>query len=64
MDKRYAYYVYVGAAIGLLFGGLWASSTDNSVAVLYAVLAGAGVGWFIAAARSQGSKEEKKTDKQ
>lgn len=56
MDKRYAYYVYVGAAIGLLFGGLWASSSHNSLAVVYAVLAGAAVGWFIAAARSQQTK--------
>ncbi len=64
MDKKYAYYVYVGAAIGLLFGGLWASSTRSSLAVVMGALAGAAVGWFIAAARTQGSKEDGKTDKQ
>lgn len=64
MDKRFAYYIYVGAAIGLLFGGLWASSSNNSLAVLYAALAGAAIGWFIAAARTQQAKEEGKTGKQ
>ncbi len=53
MDKRYAYYVYVGAAIGLLFGGLWASSNNSVISLVLAVVLGAAVGWFIAAYRTQ-----------
>jgi hypothetical protein len=64
MDRKYAYYIFLGFAIGALFGMVWSTNGNTSLGILYGGLAGAGIGWFIAAARSQSQKEKDKTSKQ
>ncbi len=63
VEKRIGYYAAIGAAIGLLFGGLWASSSHDSLAVLWGALFGAAIGWFIAAAVTERAKDKDKTAK-
>ncbi len=63
MDKRFGYYIAAGAAVGLLFGGMLASSSHNSLNVLWGVLVGAAIGWFAAAAAMQAGKGKDDTGK-
>lgn len=63
MEKRFGYYIAIGAAIGLLFGGLWASSSKSSLTVLWGALIGAAIGWFVAAAAMQAGKGKDDTGK-
>ena len=64
MDRKYAYYIFVGLAIGAICGVFWAANSNISLGILYGGLAGAGIGWFIAAARSLSQKEKDKPSKQ
>jgi hypothetical protein len=61
MDRKYAYYVFLGLLIGAVFGAFWRVPGNASLSLLYGALAGAGLGWFIAAYRSQSQKENDKT---
>jgi hypothetical protein len=64
MERRFAYYIFLGLVIGALFGVLWTTRGNTNLGIMYGALAGAGIGWFIAAARSQSQKEKDKTTKQ
>ncbi len=64
MDRKFAYYIFLGLVIGAIFGVFWTANGNTTLGILYGALAGAGIGWFIAAARSQNQKEKDKTSKQ
>jgi hypothetical protein len=63
MDRKFAYYIYLGLVIGAVLGLLWAARGNTVLGLLYGGLAGAGIGWFIAAARSQSQKGNDETSK-
>jgi hypothetical protein len=64
MDRKFAYYIFLGMVIGAAFGVFWADKGDVSLGILYGAFTGAAIGWFIAAARSQSQNEKDKTGKQ
>jgi hypothetical protein len=64
MDRKYAYYIFLGLVVGAIFGMFWQARGNTSLGIWYGALAGAGLGWFIAAARSKNENEKDKTSKQ
>ena len=64
MDQKYAIYVFIGLAIGALFGfGIGSANGSTLLGVGFGALAGAGVGWFIAAAATEKAKQDKQAGK-
>ena len=49
MDKKFGYYVFGGLLIGALFGSIWVAGS-GLLAIGIGALAGAFIGWFLAAA--------------
>jgi hypothetical protein len=58
MDKISGYFIFAGLLIGALFGLTWAGSSDPLRGIATGAMAGAFVGWFIAAAVIQQKKEK------
>ena len=50
MDKKFGYYIFGGLLIGALFGLLWSANGNPMLGIVIGALAGAAIGWFIAAA--------------
>ncbi|HEX5839975.1 MAG TPA: hypothetical protein VFY26_19215 [Anaerolineales bacterium] len=62
MNKVFGYYIFGGLLIGTLFGRMWAASSNSIVGIGIGALAGAFLGWFIAAAVLEQNKKTKKTE--
>jgi ABC-type uncharacterized transport system permease subunit len=62
MNKVFGYYIFGGLLIGALFGRMWAASSTPMIGIGIGALAGAFVGWFIAAAVLEQNKKTKKTE--
>jgi hypothetical protein len=61
MDKKFGYYIFGGLLIGILVGLLWSANGNALLGIGFGALAGAGVGWFIAAAMLEKGKEKKES---
>jgi ABC-type uncharacterized transport system permease subunit len=60
MKRRFGIYVFVGMLIGAFFGMfLGAGSTNHILGVGGGALAGAAIGWFIAAYVMENEKKKK-----
>jgi hypothetical protein len=60
MEKRFGYYIFVGAAIGGVFGiGLGAANGNVALGLGLGALGGVFIGWFMAAAALQNRDEKK-----
>jgi hypothetical protein len=59
MDNKYGYYIFGGLLIGILFGLLWSANGNAIPSIGFGALAGAGVGWFAAAAMFEKDKRNK-----
>jgi len=60
MDKKFGYYVFGGAAVGAIFGMMWAGQGNPLVGLAIGALIGTFIGWFIAAAVLENQKKNKK----
>ena len=64
MDQKFAFYIYIGLAIGVVFGFAIGSANGSTLlGAAFGALAGAGVGWFMAAAATEKAKQEKQDKK-
>jgi hypothetical protein len=63
MNPKFASYIFFGVLIGAIFGVFWQANSNAIPGVFYGALAGAGLGWFIAAARSQSESKKDPTSK-
>ncbi len=57
MDRRFGYFLFLGLAIGALFGaGIGAANGNALLGLGFGALAGVAIGWFAAAAAMQREK--------
>jgi hypothetical protein len=61
MDKKFGYYIFGGLVIGILVGLLWSANGNPLLGIGFGALAGAGIGWFAAAAMLEKGKEKKES---
>ena len=61
MNKVFGYYIFGGLLIGALFGRIWAASSNPIMGIGIGAIAGAFLGWFIAAAVLEQNKKSEKT---
>lgn len=59
MDRKFGYYVFLGLLIGAVFGSLWSANGNSILGITLGGLAGAAIGWFIAAALIENEKKNK-----
>ena len=59
MDKTFGYYIFGGLLIGAMFGLMWGAGDTPLVGIGIGAMAGAGIGWFIAAAVLEQKNKEK-----
>ena len=59
MDRKFGYYVFLGLLIGAVFGSLWSANGNAILGIALGGLAGAAIGWFIAAALIENEKKNK-----
>jgi len=64
MERKFAYYIFLGLLIGAILGIYWSANGNANARIPDGGLAGAGIGWFIAAARTQNQNEKSKTGQQ
>jgi ABC-type uncharacterized transport system permease subunit len=59
MDKTFGYYIFGGLLIGAMFGLIWAAGNNPLMGIGIGAMAGAAIGWFIAAAVLEQRNKEK-----
>jgi ABC-type uncharacterized transport system permease subunit len=59
MDKTFGYFIFGGLLIGAMFGLIGAGGNNPLMGIGIGALAGAFIGWFIAAAVLEQKKKEK-----
>jgi hypothetical protein len=59
MDKTFGYFIFGGLLIGAMFGLIGAGGSSPLTGIGIGALAGAFIGWFIAAAMLNQKKKEK-----
>jgi ABC-type uncharacterized transport system permease subunit len=59
MDKTFGYYIFGGLLIGAMFGLIWAAGNNPLMGIGIGAMAGAFIGWFIAAAVLEQRNKEK-----
>jgi len=59
MEKMFGYFVFGGALIGAMFGLIGAGGDNALIGIGTGAVAGAFLGWFIAAAVLEQKKKEK-----
>lgn len=58
MEKTFGYFIFGGLLIGAMFGSIWAGGENPIMGIGTGALAGAFLGWFIAAAVLEQRKKE------
>lgn len=56
MDKKFGYYVFGGALIGVFLGWLWSADNNPFMGMGIGALIGVALGWFAAAMLQQNKK--------
>jgi ABC-type uncharacterized transport system permease subunit len=59
MDKTFGYFIFGGLLIGAMFGLIWRGGGNALMGIGTGAMAGAFIGWFIAAAVLEQKKKDK-----
>ena len=59
MDRIFGYFIFGGALVGAMFGLIWVAGDKPLMGIGGGALAGAFLGWFIAAAVMEERKKQK-----